>query len=67
MPLYEYVCEQCDHSFEKLLGFSKADLPQVCPTCGSNHAHRKLSSFAVGGGGGSERGFSPRPATSPFT
>ncbi len=66
MPLYEYLCETCGHSFEKLQSFSKADLPQECPTCGSREARRKLSSFAVSGGSRQD-GSAVRPARSPFS
>lgn len=65
MPLYEYVCQACGKPFEKLLGFSQADQPQVCPSCGETHSRRKLSAFAVGGGAQAQTG--ARPASSPFT
>ena len=68
MPLYEYICEECGHAFEKLLSFSKADLPQACPTCGAAKGQRKLSSFAVSGGASSSpSALSTRPARSPFS
>lgn len=66
MPLYEYTCEACGHPFEKLQSFSKADLPQECPVCGNHAARRKLSVFAVSGGG-SRPEVSARPARSPFS
>lgn len=48
MPIYEYVCKQCDHRFEELVRAS--DTPE-CPTCHSRRLARQLSAFAVGRGG----------------
>ncbi|MCB0131144.1 MAG: zinc ribbon domain-containing protein [Caldilineaceae bacterium] len=67
MPMYEYVCNECQELFEKLIPMSQADKPQVCPKCGGTHANRQLSSFAVGGGSRSSSGLPARPASSPFT
>ncbi|MCB0047237.1 MAG: zinc ribbon domain-containing protein [Caldilineaceae bacterium] len=67
MPLYEYACHECGEVFEKLVSMSKADAPQVCPACGGGQSRRKLSSFAVSGGGRSSGGSMPAPVSSPFT
>jgi putative FmdB family regulatory protein len=34
MPLYEYVCDTCGYSFERLQSFHDAPVAQ-CPSCGS--------------------------------
>ena len=65
MPVYEYVCQQCDNPFEKLLGMSRADQAQVCPSCGSQETQRQLSAFAVSGV--AQERVATRPASSPFT
>jgi putative FmdB family regulatory protein len=40
MPLYEYVCEQCQHPFEALVfGDEQAE----CPQCHSNKLARQMS------------------------
>jgi putative FmdB family regulatory protein len=40
MPLYEYTCQECDHSFEALVQSGE----QVeCPECESPKVHRLLS------------------------
>ena len=68
MPLYEFVCDQCDTGFELLVGFSQADQPQVCPTCSGRQTHRKVSTFAMGGGAlRSTEAPAARPARSPFS
>jgi putative FmdB family regulatory protein len=44
MPIYEYVCSECNHPFEALiLGSETAD----CPECGSEKLEKQLSVFAV--------------------
>jgi putative FmdB family regulatory protein len=46
MPIFEYVCQQCNHQFEAIvLGAQKA----ACPKCESKRLRQQLSSFAVGG------------------
>ncbi len=68
MPLYEFVCEECGGAFELLVGFSQADQPQVCPKCKGRQTHRKVSTFAMGGGATRSMGApAARPARSPFT
>lgn len=52
MPLYEYHCDSCGTTFEKLRRFQDADTPLPCPECESDHVERVLSSFATGGGCG---------------
>ena len=44
MPIFEYVCKDCDHQFEVLVyGKQKAE----CPKCHSNKLAPQLSVFAV--------------------
>ena len=66
MPLYEYYCQACGESFERLISASRADNPQICPSCASEQTSRQLSSFAVAGGSGTGRMMAP-PVSSPFT
>lgn len=40
MPLYEYQCQQCEHTFEKLVWNED---PIECPSCHSNRLERLLS------------------------
>ena len=35
MPIYEYLCGECGHRYEKREGFDAPSL-QVCPICSSN-------------------------------
>lgn len=59
MPLYEYRCNQCNTSFEKIVSFSQADRLPICPTCQSQNTQKKLSRIAVlGSSTGSSSGSS---------
>ena len=54
MPIFEYVCKECDHQFEALVyGKEKAE----CPKCQSSNLAPQLSVFAV-----SPRGSSAAPS-----
>ncbi|MBL8160338.1 MAG: zinc ribbon domain-containing protein [Anaerolineae bacterium] len=66
MPLYEYQCPDCQESFEKLVRSSAAADSVSCPTCGSAHPRRKLSTFAVKGSGrSSSAGADSAPSCAP--
>lgn len=44
MPIFEYICRQCEHEFEALVfGKQKAE----CPKCQSKKLEAKLSVFAL--------------------
>jgi len=49
MPLFEYVCIDCGAEFEKIVPNSKSKVK--CATCDSRKVEKKLSVFAVAGGG----------------
>ena len=58
MPIYEYVCMECESHFEELV---RGDERVRCPDCGASKARKQLSVFAAhgtaaqpgfGGGGG---------------
>jgi putative FmdB family regulatory protein len=60
MPIFEYVCKECQHGFEALvLGKQKAE----CPNCQSKKLEPQLSTFAVSakGGASSRPSFPPAP------
>jgi putative FmdB family regulatory protein len=44
MPIFEYVCQECEHEFEAIvIGSKKAE----CPKCQSRKLAPQLSVFAV--------------------
>jgi putative FmdB family regulatory protein len=57
MPIFEYICKECQHEFEALIfGKQKAE----CPKCQSQKLEPQLSVFAVSAksGGSSQVSFS---------
>lgn len=48
MPIYEYICDECGHAFEKLVPSSKSK--PKCDKCGSGKLARQFSTFAAHGG-----------------
>lgn len=51
MPIYEYVCEDCQKEFELLRSMSQADDRPACAACGSLSTRRKPSvCYAESGG-----------------
>ena len=44
MPIYEYVCSNCQHAFEIIV---RGQQTFHCPKCDSNSLTRQLSIFAV--------------------
>lgn len=49
MPIYEYVCSNCNLSFEELLKVSELDKVVPCPKCNSKKTERKISGFSTMG------------------
>ena len=45
MPVYEYNCHQCGHSFEKLVFDQNSAI--VCPECRSANIEKQFSMFAT--------------------
>ena len=61
MPIYEFVCMECENHFEELVRATDAD--PACDACGSERVARQFSVFAAHGtagqpsyGGGSSGG-----------
>jgi putative FmdB family regulatory protein len=46
MPIYEYVCMECESHFEELV---KVDATADCPDCGSANTRKQFSVFAAHG------------------
>jgi len=49
MPIYEYVCEDCDTRFERIVLNKQQEI--ACPNCTSKKASIQLSVFATPGNG----------------
>jgi len=64
MPIYEYYCEDCEHSFEALVHPGRSE-DATCPQCHGAHLSREMSVFASARSGdsvGSGNGFTPSGA-----
>ncbi len=49
MPIYEFVCKECNKDFEALVRSSNWKGTR-CPNCESTKLEKKLSVFAASGG-----------------
>lgn len=58
MPIYEYACQSCEHSFDVLQKMNEAPLLD-CPECGKPRLKKLLSApnFRLKGGGWYETDF----------
>jgi putative FmdB family regulatory protein len=58
MPIFEYLCESCQHHWELIVSRSASDAPP-CPQCGKP-GHKELSApaFQFKGGGWYATGYS---------
>ena len=56
MPIYEYVCMQCESHFEELV--RNGEQPD-CPDCGAADVRKQFSVFAAHSSSG-EPSFTPR-------
>ncbi|HLF85147.1 MAG TPA: FmdB family zinc ribbon protein [Blastocatellia bacterium] len=59
MPIFKYVCKECDHGFERLVQSSTV---LECPSCKSTTLEKQLSVFSVGG---RQQAFERGPASGP--
>jgi len=46
VPIYEYVCMECESHFEELV---RGEEQVACPDCAATDVSRQFSSFAVHG------------------
>ena len=46
MPIYEYVCSECNSKFEQMRPLSQSGEAAACPKC-HKPARRKMSTFAA--------------------
>jgi putative FmdB family regulatory protein len=46
MPIFEYICQKCQHRFEMIVRSSQTP---TCPSCESTDLDKQWSAFGVGG------------------
>jgi putative FmdB family regulatory protein len=54
MPIYEYICEDCQNEFEKIVINRQEEI--ACPKCAGKKNKIQLSVFATANGSGSSKG-----------
>ena len=47
MPIYEYICQDCDTKYDKFIRSLLAKIELECPQCGSARAEKALSAFST--------------------
>lgn len=47
MPLYAFICRDCQTSFEEKRPFARAGDPAACPTCNSANTRKQLGMVAL--------------------
>lgn len=52
MPLYEYVCRECEHRFEVLQRLGEGGEQLECPRCQTPRPEKAFSTFAATTAGG---------------
>jgi putative FmdB family regulatory protein len=57
MPIYEYICDDCQNEFEKIVINKQQEI--ACPKCASKKATIQLSVFSSTTAGGSSKSFTP--------
>ncbi|MFQ6132015.1 MAG: zinc ribbon domain-containing protein [Armatimonadota bacterium] len=55
MPIYEFECRKCEHTFEELMSRSELDSVR-CPSCKGRRVRRLVSSFVAKSSGGNGSG-----------
>jgi putative FmdB family regulatory protein len=45
MPIFEYVCQECNHRFELLV---RGSTEPACPSCNATRLTKQFSAFGVG-------------------
>lgn len=46
MPVYEFVCEKCDHAFTQVMNLAEYEKKKFsCPKCKSTEVKKQISSF----------------------
>lgn len=58
MPIFEYVCAECGHKFEKLVLSASREREIRCPECRSESVAKAISACCSRGSGGATTGAS---------
>ena len=56
MPLFNYICRDCNSRFQLLKGVTAEEAEDKCPECGSSNIKRLMSNFSISGGSAGDSG-----------
>jgi putative FmdB family regulatory protein len=45
MPVYDYICHDCQKTFELVLTLKEHETEAKCPKCGSKNVEQELTAF----------------------
>ena len=46
MPIYDYICKDCNKTFEKIITLTEHEKETVaCPSCGSKNVEQEATTF----------------------
>lgn len=48
MPIYSFMCKNCNHKFTELVNVTDNDNELKCPKCNSKNLEKLLTTFSVG-------------------
>ena len=50
MPMYEYICDSCNHNFEEYLSIDNRENPtkEPCPECKDKNVRKGVSATTMG-------------------
>ena len=63
MPMYEFICDKCAHSFDRFLSINERDIPlsEKCEKCNEESIKRSYNGFSQAVG--SDANLTPNKAT----
>ncbi len=47
MPIYSYICKDCNSKFDLLIGVTDKDEQRICKKCGSKNIEKTIAAFGV--------------------
>ena len=65
MPIYEYICDDCETRYERLVMRRNGERV-TCPKCGSKKATQQYSTFSTGNGSSSASAVKSRKSSGAF-
>jgi len=48
LPIYDYICKDCQERFDLFIGVAGKDEKHICKKCGSKNIEKIFASFGVG-------------------